>query len=91
MRKTRNAQSAITEKMVRLKSELGQSFSMGLAVLQREQLKHTQTHNSLTLWKSRTRAIDIKRKVGWHLPKEEEELFVEKERASKKQKTMESR
>jgi enhancer of polycomb-like protein len=76
--------------MVRLKAELAQSHNLALAILQREQLKRNQTHNTLFLWKSRCKALELKRKVGWSITKEEEDSLVDKERLAKKPKTLES-
>jgi enhancer of polycomb-like protein len=76
--------------MVRLKAELGQSHNLALAILQREQSKRNQTNNTLLLWRARCKALELKRKIGWCITKEEEDSLVDKERPAKKPKTSES-
>jgi enhancer of polycomb-like protein len=90
IRKTRTGQNAITERMIRLKAELGQAYSLALTVLQREQSKRLQLQSSCSIWKTRATVLDLKRKLGSNLSKEDEELLVDKERPTKKPRTAEN-
>lgn len=76
--------------MIRLKAEFGQSYNLALAVFQREQTKQSLIHNALAVWKARNGALELKRKIGWHTSKEEEDLLIDKERPAKKAKTSET-
>ena len=89
IRKTRTAQNAISERMIRLKGELGQSYNLALAILQREQFKQTQSRNVILLWKARCKTLELKRKNGWQTTREEEDLLIDKERPAKKPRTSE--
>jgi enhancer of polycomb-like protein len=90
IRKTRTGQNAITERMIRLKAELGQAYSLALTVLQREQTKCLQLQTSRTIWKTRATILDLKRKLGSSVSKEDEDILVDKERPAKKPKISEN-
>jgi len=90
IRKTRTAQNAITERMVRLKTELGQAYNLALSVLQREQTKQMQLQFGYSLWKARATMLDLKRKLDCHISKDDEDILVDKERPAKKPRTAEN-
>lgn len=90
IRKTRTAQNAITERMVRLRAEFGQAYNLALSVLQREQTKQMQLQSGYSLWKARATMLDLKRKLDLHISKDDEDVLVDKERPAKKPRVAEN-
>ncbi|KZS93199.1 hypothetical protein SISNIDRAFT_486115 [Sistotremastrum niveocremeum HHB9708] len=84
IRKTRATSTPTTDKLTRLRAELGQALNLARSVLQREEFKGEQAAESQSVWESRLRFVDLKRQYPGFGYKEEEELLVDKERIVKK-------
>ncbi|KAI0635269.1 enhancer of polycomb-like-domain-containing protein [Trametes polyzona] len=86
VRKTRASQTSYSDRMARLQSELGDILDIVRHVNQREKLKReTQSQNHL-VWDKRHVLADLKRARPSLGSKEDEELFLDRERPPKKQK-----
>ena len=73
--------------MVKLKAELGQAYALAVELLRREETKQSSCQESQTVWIARTKVLDVKRKTSSPIPKDEEELMLDKERSPKKQRS----
>jgi len=72
---------------VRLQSELGSALDLAKAVLLREQTKMDAMKQSKAVWGIRARMVDLKSRNPSFGDKEDESLFIDKERVPKKRKT----
>ena len=73
--------------MVRLQGELKTTADLVNWIVQRELFKKEVTAHSQVVWDKRFGLIDLKRKFPALGSKEDDELFFDKERVSKKVKT----
>lgn len=87
VRKTRAQQATYSDEMVRLQSELSTAAELVKGVVQRELAKKEVTVHGQALWDKRFGLMDLKRKFPALGSKEDDELFFDKERVSKKAKT----
>lgn len=84
MRKTRASQASSSEKLLRLKQELGTAAELVSAVLKREQLKREMAQQAQDLWDKRSDYAYLKRKFPSLLnPKEDDELLFDKEKVKR--------
>jgi enhancer of polycomb-like protein len=84
MRKTRASQASSSEKLLRLKQELTTAAELVTSVLKREQLKREAAQQAKAVWEKREDLASLKRKFPSLLnAKEDEELFVDKEKPKK--------
>ncbi|KAI0372048.1 hypothetical protein BV20DRAFT_978623 [Pilatotrama ljubarskyi] len=91
VRKTRASQASYSDRMVRLQTELGTALDIVRMVQQREVLKRdTQSQNHL-VWDKRHVLADLKRAHPSLGAKEDDELFLDRERPPKKPKVETSR
>lgn len=87
VRKTRAQQATFSDKMVRLQTELATAAELVKGVVQREIIKKEVNIQGQSVWEKRFNLIDHKRKFPALGSKEDDELFYDKERVSKKAKT----
>ena len=87
IRKTRAQQATYSDKMVRLQTELATAMDLANRVLQREAVKREHTTQTKSMWEKRFALVDLKRKFPALGGKEDEELFQDRERVTKKIKT----
>lgn len=79
VRKTRASQVAYSEKLLRLQQELGSALELAQNLLQRELVKKEVTEAAHAVWDQRSSLIDIRRKIPSLPPREDEEMFFDKE------------
>ncbi|THH30198.1 hypothetical protein EUX98_g3973 [Antrodiella citrinella] len=86
VRKTRAQQATYGDKMQRLQSEMLSAIDVARYVIQRETMKKDTTGLGLNQADARFKLVDLKRKFPTLGTKEDEELYYDKERVSKKPK-----
>ncbi|KAJ3473978.1 hypothetical protein NLI96_g12716 [Meripilus lineatus] len=86
VRKTRAQQATYSDKMVRLQAELTTASELVRGVLTREAYKKDVAVKGQDVWEKRFGLMDLKRKFPALGSKEDDELFYDKERVSKKPK-----
>ncbi|KAI0037147.1 enhancer of polycomb-like-domain-containing protein [Vararia minispora EC-137] len=91
MRKTRASQASSSEKLHRLQQELASVQELSKSLCVRETLKRDQLQSQHTVWESREKLVDLKRQFPSLATKEDDELFVDKERPPKRPKVPEPR
>jgi hypothetical protein len=79
VRKTRASQVAYSEKLLRLQQELGSALELAHNLLQRELVKKDVAEAAHAVWDQRSSLIDIRRKIPSLSPREDEEMFFDKE------------
>ncbi|KAL1943915.1 hypothetical protein VTO73DRAFT_3733 [Trametes versicolor] len=91
VRKTRASQASYSDRMLRLQGELGTTLDLVRLVHQREQLKRESQSQNHYLWDKRHVLADLKRARPSLGSKEDEELYLDRERPPKKPKVEQSR
>ncbi|PIL36867.1 hypothetical protein GSI_00557 [Ganoderma sinense ZZ0214-1] len=84
VRKTRASQTSYSDRMVRLQNELAMALDIIRLVQQREILKQDSHQHASSLWDKRQTLADVKRAHPSLGTKEDDELFLDKERPPKK-------
>ncbi|CAL1709115.1 unnamed protein product [Somion occarium] len=87
IRKTRAQQATYSDKLLRIKLDLEKAREMADLVNKREESKRESAVIGHSLWESRFRLVDLKRKHPSLGTKEDDELLHDKERVPKKVKT----
>jgi enhancer of polycomb-like protein len=83
VRKTRQAQTTYSDKLVRLQAEFTYPLELAKLVLQREKQKKECSSEAQSVWLERMALADLKRKFPTFAEKGDEELLVDKERPKK--------
>ncbi|KAI1789011.1 enhancer of polycomb-like-domain-containing protein [Ganoderma leucocontextum] len=91
VRKTRASQTSFSDRMVRLQNELAMALDIVRLVQQREMLKQDSHAHAGNLWGRRQTLADVKRAYPSLGTKEDDELFLDKERPPKKPRVETSR
>ncbi|KAI9064742.1 hypothetical protein FKP32DRAFT_1665768 [Trametes sanguinea] len=91
VRKTRASQASYSDRMLRLQTELGSALELVRSVRQREDLKRDSHHQNRLVWDKRRGFADLKRSHPSLGSKEDEELFLDKEKPPKKPRVEASR
>lgn len=86
IRKTRAAQVSSSEKMLRLKGEIGHATELARTVLQREVMKKDAHLDAKAVWEKRISFLELKRKFPLMGGREDDEMLVDKERPPKRPK-----
>ncbi|TBU39160.1 enhancer of polycomb-like-domain-containing protein [Dichomitus squalens] len=86
IRKTRASQASYSDRMVRLQNELAMALDIVRLVQQREILKRDSHIHGRNLWDKRQTLADLKRAHPSLGSKEDDELFLDKEKPPKKPK-----
>lgn len=73
--------------MIRLQSELATAMDLANRVLQREAVKREHATRTSAMWEKRFALADLKRKFPALGGREDEELFLDRERVPKRIKT----
>lgn len=84
VRKTRASQTSYSDRLVRLQNELAMALDIIRLIQQREILKQDSHTHAASLWTKRQTLADIKRAHPSLGTKEDDELFLDKERPPKK-------
>ena len=84
IRKTRASQTSFSDRMVRLQNELAMALDIIRLIQQREILKQDSHQHATNLWNKRQTLADVKRAHPSLGTKEDDELFLDKERPPKK-------
>ena len=84
IRKTRASQTSFSDRMVRLQNELAMALDIIRLIQQREILKQDSHQHASNLWNKRQTLADVKRAHPSLGTKEDDELFLDKERPPKK-------
>ncbi len=84
IRKTRASQTSYSDRMVRLQNELAMALDIIRLIQQREILKQDSHQHACSLWDRRQTLADVKRAHPSLGTKEDDELFLDKERPPKK-------
>ncbi|KAI0722168.1 enhancer of polycomb-like-domain-containing protein [Cerioporus squamosus] len=87
VRKTRASQASFSDRMVRLQNELATALDIVRLVHQRENCKRESFAANHKVWDKRVPVADLKRLHPSLGSKEDDELFLDRERPPKKQKT----
>ncbi|KAI8986868.1 enhancer of polycomb-like-domain-containing protein [Trametes punicea] len=91
IRKTRASQTSYSDRMIRLQTELGQTLDLSRFTRQREELKRESHKQGQAVWDKRRVLADHKRAHPSLGTKEDEELFLDKEKPPKRPKVEASR
>ncbi|KAI0793285.1 enhancer of polycomb-like-domain-containing protein [Abortiporus biennis] len=83
VRKTRAQQATYSDKMVRLQGELATAMDLARGVLSREKTKKDAIGLTLDVWDKRFALVDLKHKFPSLGTKEDDELFVDREKVKK--------
>lgn len=83
VRKTRQAQTTYSDKLVRLQAEFTYPLELAKLVLQRETQKKDTSAAAQKVWQDRMALADLKRKFPTFSEKGDEELLVDKEKPKK--------
>ncbi|KAI0777776.1 enhancer of polycomb-like-domain-containing protein [Trametes elegans] len=86
VRKTRASQASYSDRMIRLQTELGSTLDIVRLVRQREVVKREAQSQNHHVWGKRRVFADLKRSHPSLGTKEDEELFLDKEKPPKKPK-----
>ncbi|RPD66682.1 hypothetical protein L226DRAFT_453767 [Lentinus tigrinus ALCF2SS1-7] len=87
IRKTRASQASFSDRMIRLQNELATALDIVRLVHQRENCKRESFSATHKLWDKRVPVADLKRMHPSLGSREDDELFLDKERPPKKPKT----
>ena len=80
----------MSDKLIRLRGELGSALDLARTVLSREGQKRESLVETKNVWEKRRDFVDLKRKFPALGGRDEEELLFDKERLPKKTKPQES-